>query len=74
MIRARGLTLIGMAVTNLDDDDAVQLAFPFERAAGDALDRALDDVRDRFGVSMVSRASLLGRDRGWSMPMLPDGV
>jgi len=74
VIRARGLTLIGVAVTNLDDDAAVQLAFPLERAAGDALDRALDEVRDRFGASMVSRASLLGRDRGWSMPMLPDGL
>jgi DNA polymerase IV len=71
-IRARGLTLIGMAVTNLDDDDAVQLALPIEGDSGGALDRALDDVRDRFGSSMVSRAALLGRDRGWSMPVLPD--
>jgi DNA polymerase-4 len=72
VIRERGLTLIGMAVTNLDDDDAVQLALPLDRASGDALDRALDDVRDRFGASMVSRAALLGRERGWSMPLLPD--
>ena len=51
-----------MAVTNLDDADAVQLALPFDRVTGGALDRALDDVRDRFGSSMVSRAALLGRD------------
>ncbi len=72
LIEARGLTLIGAAVTNLDDDDAVQLALPFDRVAGSALDRALDGVRDRFGSRMVSRAALLGRDRGWSMPLLPD--
>ena len=72
MIEARGLTLVGIAVTNLDDDDAVQLALPFDGVAGGALDRALDDVRDRFGTAMVSRAALLGRDRGWSMPLLPD--
>ncbi len=72
LIDRGGLTLIGVAVTNLDDADAVQLALPFDRVAGDALDRALDDVRDRFGSSMVSRAALLGRDRGWSMPLLPD--
>jgi DNA polymerase IV len=72
-IRERGLTLIGVAVTNLDDDDAVQLELPLDRATGGALDRALDDVRNRFGASMVSRAALLGRERGWSMPLLPDG-
>ena len=39
----------GIAVGNLDDDDAVQLALPFDHASGGALDAALDDVRDRFG-------------------------
>jgi DNA polymerase IV len=29
-------------------------------------------VRDRFGSPSVTRAVLLGRDRGWTMPMLPD--
>src|ERR671914_245372 len=31
MIDERGLTLIGVAVSNIHDDDAVQLALPFER-------------------------------------------
>ena len=31
MIEAQGLTLIGVAVGNLADDDAVQLALPFDR-------------------------------------------
>ena len=32
----------------------------------------LDDVRDRFGSAAVTRAVLLGRDQGLSVPMLPD--
>ena len=37
-----------------------------------ALDAALDDVRDRFGSTAVTRAVLLGRDPGMSVPLLPD--
>jgi len=72
MIRARGISLVGISVGNLDDAGRVQLALPFARASGGALDAALDDVRDRFGSSAVRRAVLLGRDEGFSMPMLPD--
>jgi DNA polymerase IV len=67
-----GLTLVGIAVANLDDDHVVQLALPFDRQSGGALDTALDDVRDRFGSSAVTRAVLLGRRTGESVPMLPD--
>ena len=49
---------------NLDDDGAVQLALPFDRHSGGALDAALDEVRDRFGSTAVTRAVLLGRDQG----------
>ena len=42
---------------------AVQLALPFDRRSDDALDAALDGVRDRFGSSAVNRAVLLGRAR-----------
>ena len=72
MIERQGLTLVGVAVGNLDDDGAVQLVLPFDRDRGSALDAALDDVRDRFGSSAVTRAVLLGRDQGLSVPMLPD--
>jgi DNA polymerase-4 len=72
MIEERGLTLLGLAVGNLDDGDAVQLALPFDRYAGGALDTTLDDIRERFGTSAVTRTVLLGRDTGVSMPMLPD--
>lgn len=73
LIDARGLTLIGIAVANLGDADAVQLPLPFDDGHGAALDHALDAVRERFGGRAVGRAALLGKDRGWSMPTLPDG-
>lgn len=73
MIEERGLTLVGIAVCNLSAADAVQLPLPFDAGHGVALDHALDAVRDRFGSSAVGRAALLGKDRGWSMPLLPEG-
>jgi len=72
MIEHQGLTLVGVAVANLDDDGAVQLTLPFERHSGGALDAALDEVRYRFGPRAVTRAVLLGRDQGLEVPLLPD--
>jgi DNA polymerase-4 len=72
MIERQGLTLVGVAVGNLDDDRAVQLTLPFDRHSGDALDAALDEVRERFGTAAITRAVLLGRDQGQSVPLLPD--
>jgi DNA polymerase-4 len=73
LVAARGpLTLVGIAVGNLDDDAAVQLALPFDGAAGPALDAALDDVRTRFGTGAVTRAVQIGRDPGLAVPLLPD--
>ena len=72
MIEQRGITLVGVSVGNLDDDDAIQLALPFDRLSDGALDAALDGVRDRFGSAAVTRAVLLGRDPGLSVPLLPD--
>jgi DNA polymerase IV len=72
LIRSQGLTLVGVAVGNLDDDGAIQLTLPFGRHRPSALDAALDQVRARFGPSAVTRAVLLGRDVGLTMPLLPD--
>ncbi|MEY2570591.1 MAG: polymerase [Acidimicrobiaceae bacterium] len=72
MIERDGLTLLGLSVGNLDDDGAVQLVLPFDRHSDGALDHALDGVRDRFGSGSVTRAVLLGRDQGLTVPMLPD--
>jgi DNA polymerase-4 len=70
LIARRGLTLIGVSLTNLCDAGAVQLALPFDRAAG--LDRALDELRDRFGTGAVSRGALVGRQTQEWVPLLPD--
>ncbi|MDQ3982289.1 MAG: DNA polymerase IV [Actinomycetota bacterium] len=72
MIESQGITLIGVTLTNLDSDAAIQLALPFDRRWVGGLDAALDDLRDRFGSSAVTRAVLLGRDEGLSVPLLPD--
>jgi DNA polymerase-4 len=72
LIDQRGLTLVGVAVGNLDSDGAVQLELPFEVPVADSLDSALDAVRDRFGSASVGRAASLGRALNPSVPILPD--
>ncbi len=72
MIRQRGVTLVGVALSNLDDDWAIQLALPFARRSSIALDTAIDVVRERYGTAAVTRAVLLGRDQGPTVPLLPD--
>jgi DNA polymerase IV len=72
MIRRQGVTLVGVAVANLDDSGVIQLTLPFDRHSGTSLDTALDEVRERFGSDAVTRATLLGRDQGFSVPLLPD--
>jgi DNA polymerase-4 len=72
LIEERGLTLVGLAVANLDDVKTLQLRLPLDAYSDGALDAALDAVRERFGVDAVTRAVLLGRNQGFSMPLLPD--
>jgi len=72
LVAAQGLTLLGVAVGNLDDDRAVQLPLPFDRSDGAALDVALDHVRERFGSAAVTRAVQLGRRELRTVPLLPD--
>jgi len=67
-VERRGLTLVGVSVSMLEDDTPRQLAF----GAADALDAAVDAVRDRFGTTAITRAVLVGRDPGVAMPHLPD--
>jgi DNA polymerase IV len=71
-IERRGITLLGVAFANLEDEGAVQLGLPLECARPSALDAALDDIRDRFGSAAITRAVLLGRDQGLTVPLLPD--
>jgi DNA polymerase-4 len=72
LIRSRGITLLGVSLSNLSDDDAIQLALPFDRVERSALDAALDDIRDRYGASAITRATLVGREQGPTVPLLPD--
>jgi DNA polymerase IV len=72
MIRQRGLTLVGITVANLENANAVQLVLPLDRRGDAALDLALDEVRARFGSDAVTRAVLLGRSQGLTVPLLPD--
>jgi DNA polymerase-4 len=72
MIELRGITLIGLAVSNLDDGRSLQLMLPLAGHSGDDLDAALDEVRRRFGSTAIVRAVLLGRNQGLSIPLLPD--
>ena len=67
LIHERGLTLIGIAVSNLADDLPLQLALPLDEADTELLDAVLDEIRERFGPTAVTRAVLLGR-RALEMP------
>jgi DNA polymerase-4 len=48
MIERRGITLIGIALGNLVDDTAIQLALPLDRRR--AIDATVDRVRDEFAL------------------------
>ena len=55
-IARRGITLLGITITNLDlPGVGVQLELPFDGDGGDALDSALDRLRERFGSATVTR-------------------
>jgi DNA polymerase-4 len=71
LIDLRGLTLIGLSLSNLADELPFQLQLPFEPGDVAPLDATLDEIRDRFGTAAVTRAVLLGRS-SLSMPLLAD--
>ena len=68
VIARRGLTLIGVALTNLTGQVGVQLVLPLDHRA--ELNATVDRVRDRFGSSAVTRGSLLGQRLGDGVPIL----
>jgi len=71
LIEERGLTLVGVALTNLTDDLPSQLELPFVPDESERLDATLDEIRERFGATAVTRAVLLGRG-DLALPLLPD--
>ena len=85
LIADRGLTLIGIAVSNLTGEGAEQLELPFDEVVENghplpahraidrhALDAVLDDLHSRYGAGAVTSATLLGRDHRPGTPLLPD--
>ena len=73
-IERRGLTLVGVTVSNLDPRGVgMQLELPLDGRCLDALDSVLDEVRRRVGPEAVTRATLLHRDVGLSHWLFPDG-
>jgi DNA polymerase IV len=71
-IADRGITLIGVSLSQLGGVDDLQPELPIDWDGRAQLDAVLDAVRDRFGATSVARAALLGRDPGWSTPVLPE--
>ncbi len=71
-VEERGITLIGISLSGLARVDSIQPELPIDWEDGARLDTVLDAVRDRFGSASVSRAAQLGRDPGWSTPVLPE--
>jgi DNA polymerase IV len=67
LIGRSGLTMIGVALTNLADAGAIQLVLPLDRVRD--LDTTLDAVRDRFGTGAITRGVLVGRDPGVWVPL-----
>ena len=57
MIEARGITLLGITITNLEGErGALQLELPVDGPGRSyALDEAVDEVRERFGTDAMRR-------------------
>jgi DNA polymerase-4 len=65
LVRARGVTLVGLTCSNLEPVDPRQLTLPFPRAGrvDHRLDAALDAVQARFGNASLTRGVLVGDAR-----------
>ncbi len=70
-IERRGLTKVGVAVSGLESDRAVQLTLPFSKAEWGPVDVAVDEIRSRFGTDALKRATLVNT-KSVEMPLLPD--
>ena len=72
LIRERGITLVGVALTNLESDDMVQPQLDLDGPDTTGLDTAVDALSARFGSGAVRRASLLRSGEGLAVPLLDD--
>jgi len=72
VIERRGITLVGVAVSNLGERGCgAQLELPLDRAPDAALDAAIDEVRERFGPDAIRRAATFHRDPSFSPWLRP---
>ncbi|MGN6501583.1 MAG: DinB/UmuC family translesion DNA polymerase, partial [Pseudolysinimonas sp.] len=71
-ITERGITLIGISLAQLRSARDLQPELPIDWGEGAKLDTVLDEVRGKYGAASVGRAAQLGRDPGWSAPLLPE--
>jgi DNA polymerase-4 len=69
LIEHRGITLVGVALTNLEELGAAQLPLDDRTAL---LDSTLDELRERYGNHANKRAVLLDADEVPRLPQLPD--
>lgn len=67
-----GITLDGTSVANLENATAVQLVLPFDRRRGGAPGAAVDECGAATALTPLTRAVLVGRDQGFSIPLLRD--
>ncbi len=66
LIVERGITLVGISITNLDHESAgVQLELPLFGPKTAGLDSAIDTLRERFGTDSVIRGTGPGVRRGF---------
>ncbi|MGZ4412511.1 MAG: DNA polymerase IV [Gaiellaceae bacterium] len=72
LIERRSITLIGLTISNLENDLPLQLCLPLDLDNSELLDAALDEIRARFGPTAVTRAVLLRRRPALEVPLLPD--
>ena len=73
LVQRRGVTLVGITISGIERDSG-QLALPLHGHDAGALDTTIDEVRERFGTSSISRATLLDTDSGLSAWLLPGEI
>lgn len=72
LLRRRGLTLVGITLTGLEEDADRQPPLPYPGRDRTALGATVDALCDRFGADAVSRAAVLGHGHRPAVPVLPD--
>ncbi|MGK2878563.1 MAG: DNA polymerase IV [Solirubrobacterales bacterium] len=65
-----GITLIGVALANLDDGAQLELAF--DGPGGNEIDATVDAVKERFGKNAIQRGAMVGKDSGFAAPQVED--